>query len=104
MKQERSETIERSFADAKQLHGYRYARFRGIEKVESQALMTAIAQNIKEMVMIMTKKRGNPDGDGVLRHILSFFGHIQATLWHFWAHRSNYTLFSISMSNIFVAC
>ena len=103
MKQRRSETIERSFADSKQLHGYRYARFRGIEKVESQALMTAIAQNIKKMVMIMTKRRGNPDGEGVFRHILSFFGHIQATLGHFWAHRGNYTLFSISMSNIFAA-
>lgn len=29
IKRRRSETVERSFADAKQLHGYRYARFRG---------------------------------------------------------------------------
>jgi len=29
----RKETIERSFADAKQLHGYRYAQFRGRSKV-----------------------------------------------------------------------
>ena len=64
IKRRRSETIERSFADAKQLHGYRYARFRGIEKVESQALMTAIAQNIKKMVLLMTKHGHNPNGNG----------------------------------------
>lgn len=29
----RKETIERSFADAKELHGYKYARMRGINKV-----------------------------------------------------------------------
>jgi len=56
IKKRRSETIERSFADAKQLHGYRYARFRGLEKVESQALMTAITQNIKKIVSLMTRK------------------------------------------------
>ncbi|SUB33160.1 Uncharacterised protein [[Pasteurella] mairii] len=27
------ETVERSFADAKQHHGHRYARFRGLRKV-----------------------------------------------------------------------
>ena len=43
----RKETVERRFADAKELNGYRYARFRGLGKV--QALMTAIAQNIKKI-------------------------------------------------------
>lgn len=56
IKKRRSETIERSFADAKQLHGYRYARFRGLEKVESQALMTAITQNIKKIVSLMIRR------------------------------------------------
>lgn len=60
----RSETIERSFADAKQLHGYRYARFRGREKVETQALMTAIAQNIKKIVTIMVKNAHGTEGTG----------------------------------------
>jgi hypothetical protein len=32
----RSETVERSFADAKQHHGHRYARFRGLTKVQMQ--------------------------------------------------------------------
>ncbi|MGO8264217.1 transposase, partial [Rhizobium ruizarguesonis] len=43
----RKETVERSFADAKQLHGHRYARFRSITHVSCQCLLAAAAQNIK---------------------------------------------------------
>ncbi|MBG0969237.1 hypothetical protein F3I02_25390 [Bacillus sp. SRB3LM] len=35
----RSSTIERSFADATELHGYRYAHFRGRESVQMQAYL-----------------------------------------------------------------
>lgn len=80
MKTRRSETIERSFADAKQLHGYRYAKFRGLEKVETQALMTAIAQNIKKMVMLLSKRKGIPGAGGNSCHFCSFFTKIQAIL------------------------
>lgn len=52
VKRRRSETVERSFADAKQLHGYRYARFRGKNKVEEQCLMTALVQNIKKLAKL----------------------------------------------------
>jgi transposase len=48
----RKETVERSFADAKQLHGYRYAQFRGREKVQAQCLMVAAAQNMKKIAMM----------------------------------------------------
>jgi transposase len=48
----RKETVERSFADAKQLHGYRYARFKGLSKVKEQCLMTAAAQNIKKIALM----------------------------------------------------
>ncbi|MCJ8520766.1 transposase, partial [Pseudorhizobium tarimense] len=51
----RKETVERSFADAKQLHGHRYARFRGLTKVKWQCLLAAAAQNIKKIAMILTK-------------------------------------------------
>src|SRR5690606_12690379 len=37
----RRETVERSFADAKQLHGHRYARFRGLKRVQAQCLLAA---------------------------------------------------------------
>ncbi|MGR6874778.1 IS1182 family transposase [Pseudomonas sp. HK3] len=48
----RKETVERSFADAKQLHGYRYAQFRGKHKVQMQCLMTAAAQNMKKIALM----------------------------------------------------
>ena len=54
----RKETVERSFANSKQLHGYRYAKFRGIEKMKFQAYMTAIAQNIKKMANILSRRGG----------------------------------------------
>ena len=48
----RKETVERSFADSKELHGYRYARYRGLKRVEGQCLLTAAAQNIKKMALV----------------------------------------------------
>jgi len=52
----RKETVERSFADAKELHGHRYARFRGIAKVQEQCLLAACAQNIKKIAMILDRE------------------------------------------------
>lgn len=52
----RQETIERSFADAKQLHGLRYCRFRGRAHVQEQVLLTAACQNIKKIATILAKR------------------------------------------------
>tara|TARA_R100001509_G_scaffold161823_1_gene131949 strand:- start:617 stop:1402 length:786 start_codon:yes stop_codon:yes gene_type:complete len=52
----RKETVERSFADAKQLHGHRYARLRGLAKVREQCLLAATAQNMKKIALILTRK------------------------------------------------
>ena len=41
--------MERSFADAKQLFGHRYARFRGLARVQCQCLMAA--QNRKKIAL-----------------------------------------------------
>lgn len=51
--QRRKETVERSFADAKQHHGHRYARFRGLQNVQMQCLMAGTAQNIKKMALLL---------------------------------------------------
>jgi transposase len=51
----RKETVERSFADAKQLHGHRYARMRGLTKVQQQSLLAATAQNIKKIALLMSR-------------------------------------------------
>jgi transposase len=55
----RKETVERSFADAKQLHGHRYARFRGMTKVQQQCLLAATAQNIKKIALLLSRTGPN---------------------------------------------
>lgn len=47
----RKETVERSFADSKELHGLRYCRMRGLSKVAEQCLLTAAIQNMKRIAM-----------------------------------------------------
>ena len=46
----RKETIERSFAEAKENHGLRYARMLGIASMREQCFLTAAVQNIKRLV------------------------------------------------------
>jgi transposase len=74
----RKETIERSFADAKELHGYRYARFRGLSRVRMQCLMTAVCQNIKKMALHLSGNGGT--GDNILEILwLSVFNRFKAS-------------------------
>lgn len=51
----RKETVERSFADAKELHGHRYAKRRGLKKVNEQALLCAAVQNMKKMALHLSR-------------------------------------------------
>jgi len=51
----RKQTVERSFADAKELHGHRYARLRGLSNVQEQSLLCAICQNIKKIALLTGK-------------------------------------------------
>jgi hypothetical protein len=53
----RSQTIERSFADSKELHGFRWARFRGRKSVQEQAYLTATCQNMKKIALHLKKKK-----------------------------------------------
>lgn len=62
----RKETIERSFADSKELHGLRYCRFRGLSKVNEQCLLTAAVQNMKKIARALS---------------LSFFGYKTVIQW-----------------------
>ncbi|MBZ9608302.1 IS1182 family transposase [Clostridium estertheticum] len=50
----RKETIERSFADSKQLHGLRYCHMRGLENVQEQCLLTAAVQNMKKIASLLS--------------------------------------------------
>jgi DDE family transposase len=51
----RKETVERSFADAKQLHGHRDARMRSLNKVQQQCLLAATGQNIKKIALLLSR-------------------------------------------------
>ena len=51
----RGETVERSFADSKELHGLRYARYRGIKKVTMQSLLTSACQNMKKIAIVLDR-------------------------------------------------
>jgi transposase len=51
----RKETIERSFADSKELHGLRYCRMRGLARASEQCLLTAAVQNMKKIAMLLDK-------------------------------------------------
>ena len=61
----RKETVERSFADAKQLHGHRYAKFRGLTRVQQQCLLAASAQNIKKIALLLSKSGNNLPTSGL---------------------------------------
>lgn len=50
----RKETIERSFADSKELHGLRYSHYRGKLAVSEQCLLTAAVQNMKKIARVLS--------------------------------------------------
>lgn len=56
----RKETVERSFADAKELHGHRYARMRGLSKVMIQCLLAAACQNMKKIALWLASQLDGP--------------------------------------------
>lgn len=55
----RKETVERSFADSKELHGLRYCRMRGLSKVAEQCLLTAAVQNMKKIARLCWRGTSN---------------------------------------------
>jgi len=51
----RKETVERSFADSKQNHGYRYALVRGLKKNQDYTWLVCAAQNMKNIALKAVK-------------------------------------------------
>lgn len=45
----RKQTVERVFADAKEKHGMRWTRYRGLEEVSMQTMLTFATLNLKKM-------------------------------------------------------
>ncbi|MBE6144720.1 MAG: IS1182 family transposase [Firmicutes bacterium] len=56
----RKEKVERSFADSKQNHGYRYAMYRGLKKNQNYTWLICAAQNMKNISIKMEKVKGKP--------------------------------------------
>lgn len=54
--QRRKETIERAFADLKELMGLRYAHYRGSHAVKAQVLLTGAAYNVKKIARLLDKQ------------------------------------------------
>ena len=52
----RKETIERSFADAKELHGMRTAKRLGLQNMREQSFLTAAVQNMKKIALLAWRK------------------------------------------------
>lgn len=69
----RKETIERSFADSKELHGLRYCRMRGLAKVEEQCLLTAAVQNMKKITLHLSRVFCRVISDLILERLYSCF-------------------------------
>ena len=67
--------IERSFADSKQNHGYRYAMYKGIEKNQNYTWLICAAQNMKNIVTKITKskKKRRNNGDNLLNCLKNLF-------------------------------
>ncbi len=57
----RPSTVERSFAESKELHRFRFARYRGVQKVTIQVLMTAILQNLKKRTKLRLLRESGID-------------------------------------------
>ena len=75
----RQETVERSFADAKQHHGHRYARYRGLSKIQMQSLLAATCQNMKKIALVQPRKKGkggDPAPDGLFNAVRRYLGQL----------------------------
>ena len=55
----RKEHVERSFADSKQNHGYRYAMYKGIKKNQHYTWLICAAQNMKNIAIKKDKIKRN---------------------------------------------
>ena len=55
----RKEKVERSFADSKQNHGYRYAMYKGLNKNQHYTWLICAAQNMKNISMKIENRQYN---------------------------------------------
>ena len=74
----RKTTVERSFGDSKQNHGYRYTLFKGVEKNQNYTHLICAAQNMKNIAIKRYNIENNiPNNTNLLQNILYFFKNIK---------------------------
>ena len=79
--QRRKEHIERSFADSKQNHGYRYAMYKGIKKNQHYTWLICAAQNMKNISIKKEKINGKPLTNPInVENIIKLIRNINLTL------------------------
>ncbi len=69
----RKETIERSFADSKQNHGFRYAQYKGIKKNQNYTWLICAAQNMKNISIKVSRYEQYESNTTLKKAILSIF-------------------------------
>ena len=69
----RKETIERSFADSKQNHGFRYAQYKGIKKNQNYTWLICAAQNMKNISIKVSRYDKHESNHTFKQAILLFF-------------------------------
>lgn len=83
----RKTTVERSFGDSKQNHGYRYTLFKGVEKNQAYTHLICAAQNMKNIAMKRIKlgKKGpaNTKITEMFINLLSFLKIMKKKTSHF---------------------
>ena len=79
--QRRKEHIERSFADSKQNHGYRYAMYKGIKKNQHYTWLICAAQNMKNISLKKEKVNVKPvTNTTIIQNIVNFIKNIRTLL------------------------
>ena len=72
----RKTTVERSFADSKQNHGFRYAMYKGVEKNQAYTHLICAAQNMKNIAIkrwnIDNKSQNNHQFNSLFRKIYKY--------------------------------
>jgi transposase/transcription elongation factor Elf1 len=77
---QRSETIERVFADAKEKHGMRYTQLRGLEKVKMQVTLIFACMNLKKLATWKRRKGMLPSISWSLKGCRQRLHHFQPIL------------------------
>ena len=84
----RKEKVERSFADSKQNHGYRYAMYRGLEKNQNYTWLICAAQNMKNISLKLENRRNKKeDNTSNINFILKIQRNIEKNIKFFYIRK-----------------